>query len=66
MNRITRPGTKFWAFLVVVQSATVLAYVDALSPEYTTLIGALCGAFFGFQAAKDVYLANGRGPNGKK
>jgi hypothetical protein len=59
MNGLARPGTKFWAFLAVVTSATVLAYVDALTPEYTTLIGALCGAFFGFQAAKDITLANG-------
>jgi hypothetical protein len=47
-------GTKFWGFLVVIVAVTFLAFTGTFSPEVSTLIGTVTGAFFGFQAKRDV------------
>lgn len=53
-------STKFLAFTSVVFCATYLALDAKLSPEYSTLIGTLCGIFFGVQMNSD--KTNGGSP----
>lgn len=52
-------STKLFAFITVVGCSTYLAANATLTSEYTTLIGTLCGAFFGYQIGRSV---NGNGP----